>query len=154
MTLAARQVVLAAATRLVDASTAAGANVNHKNRGLTFATYPGLKVYALDDDHQAADSDDITWPHEQLHELSLVVDCVVQEADDLEGAMDALVEEVLAALEGTAAAAQLSPLTGVHLRSLGSTRNVRTDGERATGTASVRFLVTYSTNADDPATFL
>lgn len=151
--LAARQIVLAAAERLVDADTAAGANVNHTNRGLTFATYPGIKVYATDDDHQAAD-DDITWPHEQLHELALVVDCVVQEPDDLEGAMDALVEEVLLALEGSAAASQLSPLQGVRLKSLGSTRRVRTDGERATGTASVRFNVTFTTSADDPSTFL
>lgn len=152
--LASHQVVLAAAQRLIDAATAAGANVNHKNRGLTFATYPGLKVYAADDDHEAADSDDITWPHEQLHELALVVDCVVQAPDDLEGAMASLVEEVLQALEGSAAAAQLSPLQGVRLQSVGSTRSVRTDGERATGTASVRFRVTYSTEADDPSTFL
>lgn len=151
--LAARQVVQAIAARLVAAATAAGANVNSTNRGLTFATYPGIKVYALDDDHEAAD-DDITWPHEQLHDLSIAVDCVVQDPADLEGAMDALVEEVLIALEGTAAASQLSPLQGVRLRSVGSTRTVRTDGERATGTASVRLRATYSTSADDPATFL
>lgn len=151
--LAAHQIVLAAAQRLLDADTAAGANVNAKNRALTFATYPGLKVYITDDDHQAA-ANDITWPHEQLHELALVVDCVVQEPDDLEGAMASLVEEVLQALEGSAEASQLSPLQGVRLQSLGSTRSARTDGERATGTASVRFSVTFTTSADDPSTFL
>lgn len=152
--LASHQIVQASAQRLLDAATAAGSNVNAANRALTFSSFPGLKVYMTDDDFGVGDGDDITWPREQLHAMALVVDGVVRDVDDLEGAMAALAAEVLTALEGTADASVLAPLDGVRLASQSISHRVATEGEVATGTVRIRFQAVFSTASDDPETIL
>lgn len=150
--LAARQVVLAVQQRLVDAATAAEDRV-YAGRAWPVATYPALRVAATDEDLAADGDEDITWPRTRLHNLQLDVQGLVRDVDDLDGAMDALAEEVLVALEGTAAAARLSPLNCA-LRALRIGRQAATEGEASVGTVTVRFEVLYHTESDDPSSIV
>ena len=150
--LASQQILEAAAAALVAGATAAGSNVNRKNRALPFNTFPGLRVYLGDED--LGDGEDITWPRVEEHQLDLVVEAVTREADDIEAALNALVLQVLQVLQGTQAGSQLSPLQGVRLVTRRIARRVATEGEHATGTAQIRFAVVFATDSDDPETLL
>lgn len=151
--LASHQVIVAMADLLVAAAIAPVGNVERKNRARIFGTFPGVKVFAGDEDLQATD-EDITWPPARQHELRPQVDLVVRDPDDLEGAMSAITAEALQALEGTFAAATLAPLQGVALRATRITRRVTTEGEAATGTVSVQFEVVFHTQSNDPETII
>lgn len=151
--LASHQVVVQMADRAVTAGLATAANVERRNRARIFDTFPGVKVFAVDED-LADDPEDITWPRDRQHTLQVEVAGVVRDPADLEGAMSAMAEAILQCYEGTAAAATLQPLAGVVLQAQAISRSVATEGEAAAGTVRVRFEVVFHTRSNDPSTFI
>lgn len=151
--LASHQVIAQMAARAVTAGLANAGNVEARNRSRVFVTFPGVKVFATDED-LADDPEDVTWPRVRMHTLQVDVSGTVRDPDDLEGVMSAMAADILACFEATAAASTLQPLPGCALRSTGITRSVATEGELATGTVRVRFEVLFSTRSNDPETLI
>lgn len=151
--LAARQVVIAIKQRLLDANTDAGQRV-YAGRGWPLDTLPAIKVFADDEDLAADQGDDIGWPRQCLHSLGVDVECTADDIDDPESAADQLAEQVLYALEGSLAAASLSPLPGVALMSRRISRLMQTEGAAKAAKAVVSFDVLFTTRTDDPSTLI
>lgn len=152
MLLASQQVIEAVVARLVAANTSAGARV-YSGRSWPVNTYPAIKVQHVDEDLQAADAD-VTWPATLLHQLQLDVVGYVQTPTALDAALAALALQVLQALQGTLAAATLQPLAGCTLQATGIRYQFQTDGEAATGLATVRLGVEFHTASNDPTTII
>lgn len=150
--LASQQVIEAVVARLIAAATDAGSRV-YSGRAWPVQAYPAIKVQHVDEDLQAAD-DDVTWPATRLHQLQLDAVSYVQAPTDLDAAMAAMALQVLQALQGTLAAATLQPLAGCTLQATGIRYQFQTDGEAATGLATVRLEVEFHTASNDPTTII
>ena len=150
--LASQQVINAIVARLVAAATSAGARV-YSDRFFPVDVYPAIKVQHVDED-LAAEDDDITWPAMRLHSLQVDVVALHQTAAGLDAALSGLAAEVLLALQGSQAAATLSPLVGCQLAATGIRYQAQTDGEAATGLATVRLVVLFHTASNNPSTLI
>ena len=151
--LASRQVIVAMQQRLIDAATNAGAHV-YIGRAWPVETTPAIKVFAVDEDLAADESEDITWPRERTHALSIDVQCMVSDADAADEQADALAEQVLLALEGTEDAATLYPLTGVRIAAQRISSIPQAENAAAAVNKVVSFAATFATSSDDPSTLI
>ena len=147
--LASQQVINAVVARLTAAATTSGARV-YSDRFHPIALYPSTTVRHVDEDLQAAD-DDITWPATRMHRLSLEVDVLVQVPAGLDGAMAAAALQVLQALEG-----DIAPIAGlpVALAATGISYQAASDGQAATGKATVRLEANFHTASNAPHTLI
>lgn len=150
--LASQQVIAGIVSHLVAAATSAAGRV-YSDRFHPVDTYPSIRVQHVDEDLQAED-DDITWPAQRLHSLQVDVVALQRAVSGLDAALSDLVAQVLTALQGTQAAATLSPLVGCQLVATGIRYQAQTDGEAATGTATVRVLVLFHTASNNPSTLI
>lgn len=150
--LASQQVIEAVVARLVAAGTSAGGRV-YSGRAWPVDAYPAIKVQHAGEDLQAAD-DDVTFPATQLHQLQLDAVAYVQTPTGLDAALAAIALQVLQALQGTLAAATLQPLAGCTLQATGIRYQYQTEGEAATGLATVRLVVEFHTASNDPETII
>lgn len=151
--LASRQVIEAMQQRLIDASTSAGARV-YIGRAWPVEQTPAIKLFDVDQDLAADESEDITWPRQRLHSLSVDVQCLVSDADAADEQADALVVQVMRALEGTEDATTLYPLNGVRLSSQRISPNPQADNAAAAVSKTVAFTATFATSSDDPETLI
>lgn len=150
--LASQQVLQRMAQLLVAAGTPSGARV-FTDRFHPVDTYPSTRVQVVDED-LADDSQDITWPRERQHTLLVDVHVHCQATTGLDAHMADQAAQVLQALEGTQAAATLQPLAGCSLQAQRIDYQANTDGQAATGTATVRFEVIFTTLSNDPETLI
>lgn len=149
--LAASQVRAAVAALLMGA-TPAGPRVYLAHQWpLAVSSLPALRVGPGD---ETMDTDDITWPQLLQHELELQIEGLVAAVDDIDDAMDALVEAVLLALLGEEEAATLQPLVGCTLVPVGISRLPVAEGQAATGRVLVRLRALYQTVSSDPSTLV
>lgn len=151
--LASRQVIQAMQQRLIDAATSAGVRV-YIGRAWPVDVTPAVKLFAVDEDLAADDSDDITWPRERTHALAVDVQCLVSDADAADEQADTLVEQVLLALEGTEDAATLYPLNGVRIAAQRISPIPQADNAAAAVNKVVSFAATFATSSDDPSTLI
>jgi hypothetical protein len=150
--LASQQVIANIVARLAAAGTSAGARV-YSDRFHPLDICPAVKVVHVDEDLQAAD-EDITWPPLRMHRLQVDVAGHVRAVSGLDAALAALVAELLGVLEGSQAAASLSPLPGCQLTATGISYQAQADGEAAAGMATVRVEVVFHTASNNPSTLI
>jgi hypothetical protein len=138
--------------QLLAGATAAGVRVfNGRAWPLDSDELPAIKL--------ASGREDIApegfhWPALQEHTLNLEVRGFVRDANDVEAAMDALSAEILEALFGTQAAAELEPLPTCEVQLQGIDRQTNGDGEASTGGVAVRLAITFQTLSNDPHTLV
>jgi hypothetical protein len=150
--LASQQVLHRMQQLLVAAATSSGARV-YTDRLHPVSEYPSTLLSIADEDLQADEDDDITWPRMRLHELLVDVQVHCQAAAQIDDHMADQALQVLRALEGTLAAATLQPLQGCTLQSNRITYQPASEGQASNGTATVRFTVLFRTLSNDPETF-
>jgi hypothetical protein len=147
--LASQQVIDAMAAVLVAAGTGSGARV-HTDRFHPVAVFPSTKLLHVNEDLQTA-ADDLTWPPIRLHQLQVDVRVLVNAPADIDTAMSTAALQVMQALQGSAS--PLAPLP-VDLAVQGISYQSQTDGQAATGEATVRFEAQFQTAAHQPETII
>lgn len=150
--LAARTVVQAMRGRIQAANTDAAARI-YVGRAWPVDQFPAVRLVLVNED-LASDAEDITWPRQRTHTLSVEARCLVRDVDDPEAAADALALQVLLALEGADAASRLDPLPGCVLGSTRIERNAQSEGDATVGVTAITFDVLYSTASNDPETLI
>lgn len=143
--LASRTVAQALQALLVAAGTAAGSRW-YLGRAWPLATLPAGKVVLSDEDLDAAEDMALNWPRYRQHTLQVDVQCFADDATDPEAAADALAEEVLQALEGTA-----QPIDDVDIAATTLRRQLQTDGQARVAVTTVQLRLIFGGRSDDPS---
>lgn len=152
MALAAAQAVDRVAAILAAAGTNAGARVyTSRSWPLAEADLPALLVFAEGETVTAASID---WPWIEQHDLAVRVQGHVQHSSTLDDQMNNLAEQVLGALFGTQANAQLQPLTNVGMTCTEIDRLMLSDGPADVGQVTVSLGVRFHTLANNPSTLI
>ena len=151
MALAAAQVADRVAAILVAAATAASSRVfTSRTWPLAEAELPALRVYV---DAEQIEPETIDYPYLQKHSAAVRVQGSVQASADIDDAMHNLAEQVLSALFGTQANAQLQPLTNVYMTASEIDRAV-IDGPADVGQITVGLAVQFRTFSNNPSTLV
>ncbi len=142
--LASRTAATALQALLVAAATDAGARW-YLGRGWPVQQLPAGKIVLVDEDLDAADDADVTWPRDRVHTLTVQLQCMAADTDDPEGQADALAEQALVAVEGTAA-----PLAGVNVIATRITRQLATDAQAHVAITTVQLQLLFGGRSNDP----
>ena len=150
---ASQQVLQRVVQLLLAGPTAAGDRV-YSDRAHPVADVPAIKVHLRDEDLQADEAEDITWPPVRLHRLQLEVQLLVQAVTGMDAALAAFELQAYRVLQGTLAGATLQPLAGCNLTVQGIRRQPTTDGQAAHATSTLRCEVLFRTRANNPETLI
>lgn len=90
-------------------------------------------------------------PATQQHTLSVDVECLVQEAGDVDGRLDVAVESALKALFADDAAARLDPLPNVSMALEGIDYRTDRQADYSIGIATISLAVTFRTRENNPS---
>lgn len=143
--LASRTVATALQALLVAAATDAGDRW-YLGRGWPVQALPAGKIVRVDEDLDAGDDADVTWPRERMHTLTVQLQCMAADVDDPEAAADTLAEQALVAVEGTAA-----PLAGVHISATRIGWQIATEGQSSVAITTVTLQLIFGGRSDDPS---
>lgn len=152
MALASSQIVDRVAEILSAAGTAASTRV-YTSRAwpLSEADLPAILVYA---EGETVTPGGIDWPWIEQHDLSVSARGHVQASADMDDVLNDLAEEVLQALFGTQANAQLQPLTNVGMTCSEIDRVMLNDGPADIGQVTVSLAVRFHTYANNPSVLI
>lgn len=112
---------------------------------------PVVRVAAGND---AINSEDITWPQLQEHELELVAEARLRAVESIDTAMDDMALRMQTALFATEAAAHLWPLPNCQLELVAVDRLPTTEGQAAVARVQLRVIAHFQTVSNNPHTLV